>query len=94
MTDHFFRSMRFCLSEQETTNLLEAIDNTASDSVRVTVHSRGTEGVPMELANTPVIYTTAFGGNSTDLVFETSESSVAFRMNAHGLLGHIEFDSI
>jgi hypothetical protein len=86
--------MRFSLSEQNTQNIVDALRNTDSSSMRVTMHSRSTHGVPVELANTPVLPTDSFYTGEVDLVIELPESSVYFMMNAEGGLGQIQFETM
>jgi hypothetical protein len=70
--------MEFCLSEQETSNVLSVVESTQSDGVRFTIHSRTAGGVPLELANSPVVDATNLVEGTTDLVFETDSTSMAF----------------
>jgi hypothetical protein len=85
--------MLFVLSSSETSNIINSIRDTISESIRVTIHYRNTGGIPIELANTPVIPISSLRVGTEDLVFDMLHSCVRFVMNAYdGLMG-IEWES-
>jgi hypothetical protein len=79
--------------------VLDALSNTLSDSIRITVHSRTPTGSPVELANTPIILATSFQSGTEDLTFvissdgDPSSSSVQLIMDADGGLGYIQWQT-
>jgi hypothetical protein len=92
--------MLFSLSARETRNIIDVLHNTASDSIRITIHSRTPDGVPIELANTPVIVASTFDTGTENMTFMMSseehlyESSVHLIMDEGGGLGHIQWQSV
>jgi hypothetical protein len=86
--------MLFQLSTQETLNIIDTISHSASESVRVTVHTRSPGGAPMELANTPVFPVSALYHGTQDLVFDNTSSFVQFVMHADGGLDGIQWQSM
>jgi hypothetical protein len=86
--------MRFLLPVPETQDIIDALHNTHSDSIRISVHYRGNNGVPIELANTPVILTTLLDTQIADLIFDTADSSLQLIIDAESGLRRIEWHSI
>jgi hypothetical protein len=82
--------MGFCLSEQDTSNIVNVLDSTRSDAVRFIVHSRTPGGIPVELANSPVIPATVLYSTTVDLVFDTPHSSMIFRRSSTGTSIHFD----
>ena len=78
---------------------MDALRHTASDSIRITVHSRTSGGIPIQLANTPIILATSIASGTQDLTFimssdaNTSESSVHLIMDVDGGLGIVQWQS-
>jgi hypothetical protein len=84
---------------QETTTILDVLRHTASDSMRITVHSRTRGGSPIELANTPIILASSFTTGTEDITFimsgdvHPSESLVHLIMDTEGGLGQIQWQT-
>jgi hypothetical protein len=59
----------FYLPQEETTDLVEAIQNIGAVFIRMTIHCRSSDGIPTELANTPVMPISFFSMVSESTVF-------------------------
>jgi hypothetical protein len=82
--------MQFCLLERETSNIIEVLQSTRSDSLRITVHSRTPGGIPVELANSPVIPSSVLSSSTVDLVFETPRTSMVIRRSSTGISFYLD----
>jgi hypothetical protein len=82
--------MLFTSSTDNISDIMNRIHDTRSVSVRITVHSRTMDGVPVELSNTSVILLEHLC-TADDIVFHTSTSLLRFVMHEEGGLQHIQW---